>query len=87
MLARSLVAVLLSIPATVAILGVIIVVTPSNNTLSMSALLLSFPLWIVIASASYLTPRASVAALILTGISLLGLGIVTAMKAAGLAGL
>ena len=87
MLVRSLVALLLSIPATVAIMGVLIAVTPSSNAISMSALILAFPVWVCVASASYITTRAGLAAAVLVAISVAGLGLVHVLRFMGAAGL
>ncbi len=87
MLARSLIAVLLSIPATVAVIGVLLAITPADKSLSVALLLLAFPLWVGIASASYLLQRPAVSAFVLIAVSALGLGLVQWLKFAGLAGI
>lgn len=87
MLVRSLVAVFLSIPATVAVIGLVLALTPAQSSLSMSLLLLAFPLWVCVACATYLTTSARRAALVLIVVSIIGLGLVTLLRYAGLAGL
>lgn len=87
MLLRSIVAIVLSMPATVAIVGAFIVITPASSAISMAALLLAFPVWVCIASASYLTPRPGVSALVLVAVSACGFGLIASLKATGIAGL
>ena len=87
MLLRSLVAVLLSIPATTAIIGVILILVPVNESLLMSLLLMVFPIWVVVSSAAYLALRPAASAAILCTISAVGFGLIAALKYAGISGL
>lgn len=86
MWSRSLVAVLLSLPATVAVIGVFLAATPPEPGLRLPSLLMVFPVWVVIASASYLIRRTTTAAAILTAVSLAGFGLIGVLKYAGVGG-
>jgi hypothetical protein len=86
-LLRSLVAMLLSIPATTAIIGVVLVLVPVNHSLLMSLLLMAFPVWVLVSSAAYLAPHPAASAAILGAISIIGFGLIAALKYAGLSGL
>ncbi|WP_157976427.1 hypothetical protein [Parahaliea mediterranea] len=83
MLARSLVAVLLSLPATVALIGLFLALVPASNALALPALLMAFVLWVALASASYLIPRALPAALVLLAITGISFALLTLLKLAG----
>jgi hypothetical protein len=74
------VAVLLSIPASAGILGVFLALTATSPARIVPALLLFFPLWVGVASASYLlaTPRASAA--VLSAITGAGFGLLAVLK-------
>lgn len=80
MVARSFVAVLLSAPATVALVGLFLVATPPVAALRLPSLLMVFPLWIAIACLSYLIPTAKKAAAVLIGISVVGFGLIEVLK-------
>ena len=54
MLVRSLIAVVLSIPATFAIVGVVLVLTPQTTSVILPVLLLVFPIWVTLTVCSYL---------------------------------
>ena len=54
MLVRSLIAVVLSIPATFAIVGVVLVLTPQTTSFILPVLLLVFPIWVTLTVCSYL---------------------------------
>ncbi len=83
MLVKSLVAVLMSIPATVAILGVLMAVTPASPSITMPLLLAIFPVWVCLACASYLLPRAADSAAVLSAIAGAGFCILAFLKFAG----
>ena len=87
MLARSLVAVILSMPATVAAIGLCLALVPVASEMTLPLLLMVFPVWIGLACASYLLPKASAAAAVLCGITGLGFGLMAVLKFLGLAGL
>ncbi|MEM8497802.1 MAG: hypothetical protein AAF542_07240 [Pseudomonadota bacterium] len=82
MLARSLVAVILSIPATTAIIGLFIALTPTQHWI-LPSLLMAFPVWIGLACASYQLSRARTAAGLLLSISILGTAAIALLKALG----
>ena len=83
MFARSLVGVLLSIPASAAIMGVFLSLTASDSGVIAPSLLLFFPLWVALASASYLQPTARSSAAVLLGISGGGFGLLAIIKFIG----
>jgi hypothetical protein len=85
-LARSLVALLLSMPATVALIGLCLALLPEASPLTLLALLMVFPLWVTLACASYLLPTARAAAAVLCGVSGLGFGAIAALKLLGMSG-
>ncbi len=86
MLARSLVALLLSMPATVALLGSFLAILPSTSQFTLPALLMVFPVWVGMACASYLMPTARGAAAVLCGLTALGFGLIAALKFLGISG-
>ncbi|MEM8983841.1 MAG: hypothetical protein AAGC71_12495 [Pseudomonadota bacterium] len=86
MVARSFVAVLLSAPATVALVGLFLAATPPAEALRMPSLLMVFPVWVAIACASYLIPTARWAAAALIGFSLVGFGLIELLKRTSVVG-
>ena len=86
MLTRSLVAVLLSLPASVAVIGLFLAATPPVTALRLPSLLMVFPVWVAIACASYLVPRAGTAAAVLAAVSLVGFGLIRVLKSSGVVG-
>ncbi|MEM9532401.1 MAG: hypothetical protein AAGA23_15905 [Pseudomonadota bacterium] len=80
MVSRSFVAVLLSAPATIAVIGLFLAITPPIGALRLPALLMVFPVWVGIACASYLIHSARLAAAVLVGISLVGFGLIELLK-------
>ncbi|MEM1112745.1 MAG: hypothetical protein AAGI11_12615 [Pseudomonadota bacterium] len=84
MLARSLVAVLLSIPATIAMIGLLLALLPRETGLALPMLLLVFPAWVGVACGSYLLSRTWLAALILVAASCGGFGMIQLLKLAGM---
>jgi hypothetical protein len=85
-LARSLVAILLSIPATVALISLCLALLPVASSLTLPALLMVFPLWVGLATASYLLPTARAATAILCAITALGFGSLALLRILGVAG-
>ena len=86
MLARSLAAILLSIPATVALISLCLALLPVTSSLTLPILLMVFPLWVGLATASYLLPTARAAALVLCGLTALGFGLLALLRFFGMAG-
>ena len=87
MLAKSVIAVLLSLPATVAALGLLMAATPASSSLTMVLLLMFFPLYVGMVSTTYLLPDTRTAAAVLTAITGGGFGLIALLKFAGLSGL
>ena len=85
MLARSLIAVLLSIPASFAVIGVILVVTPLTTSQMLPVLLMVFPVWLGLVCGSYLVPERRYAALGLVALAAGGFGLIALLKFTGLA--
>ena len=83
MLLRSLLVTLLSIPATTAILGVLLALVSPNESLMVSLLLLAFPVWVLVACAAYTVRRPSTSALELLVTSGVGVGVVAVLKRVG----
>lgn len=84
MLLRSVIAVLLSIPATTALIGVLLVLAPPHESLLMSLLLMAFPCWVLVASAAYMLPRPATSAAMLIAVSVVCFGLIAAIKYTGL---
>lgn len=87
MLTRSLVAFLLAIPATVALVGVWLAITPESPSKILPMLLLFYPAYIGIACASYLFLEAKTAAAVLVAVASVGFGFIALLKFLGMAGL
>ena len=85
-LVRSLVAVLLSMPATVAIIGFCLALLPAGTPYTLPLLLMVFPVWGGLASASYLLPDARRAAVVLVGVSALSFVLTLLLKFWGYSG-
>ncbi|MEM7217380.1 MAG: hypothetical protein AAF515_03375 [Pseudomonadota bacterium] len=83
MLARSLVACLLSFPATIALVGLFLLATSGAPALRLPSLLMIFPIWVGLASASYLIPHTGKAAALLTGVSLAGFAAIALLRYLG----
>lgn len=66
-----------------ALVGLFLVVTPMLPELRLPALVMIFPLWIIIATASYLLPKTHTAAWLLIGVSVGAFGLIHIMKSAG----
>lgn len=86
MLARSLAAILLSIPATVALISLCLALLPVASGLTLPALLMVFPAWVGLATASYLLPTARASALVLCGFTALCFGLLALLRLFGMAG-
>ncbi|MEM1190764.1 MAG: hypothetical protein AAF933_15160 [Pseudomonadota bacterium] len=86
MLAKSLLILFLSVPASVAILGTLLVLTPAEPAKTLPSLLMFFPLWIGVASSCYLLRRNGVIAALLVSITLVGFGVIQVTKHFGVAG-
>ena len=86
MLSRSLVAVFLSLPAAILLIALMLVATPPLEALRLPSLLMVFPLWVAIATASFLIPRARTAALVLGGVSVLAYGLMVLTQNLGVGG-
>ena len=83
MIVKASIAILLGLPATISLLGIVVVLLP-DRTLHLPTLLLVFPVYVVIASGSYLIKRPSYAALLLVCVTLFGLITIQALKTFGL---
>ena len=86
MLARSLAAVLFSFPATVALMGLCLALLPAASNLTLPTLLMVFPVWVGLATASYVLPTARATSIALCGLTGLGFGLIALLKFFGLAG-
>ncbi|MEM1403034.1 MAG: hypothetical protein AAGG55_06875 [Pseudomonadota bacterium] len=87
MLAKSILIVLLSFPASIAILGSVLALTPVAEEKTLPSLLMFFPLWIVIMSVSYLLPRKQTIALALISTAAVGGSVIFLTKHYGVAGI
>lgn len=81
-LAKSLVAVLLSLPTAIVMVGIFIVATPFWPSLRFPAILMVFPLWLVLVWASYLVSNTRVLATALITVSLCGYAMIQLIKLA-----
>lgn len=86
MLVKSLIAVLLSIPATVGLIGMCLAMLPKADALTFPILLLVFPVWVGLACACYLLPSTGAMAGVFCAITGLCFGIIYALKAIWLSG-
>ena len=84
MLARSLVAVLLSVPATVGLIALCLALLPVASELTLPALLLVFPVWVGLACTGYLLPTARAAAAVFCGLTGLCFGSLALLSFLGL---
>ncbi|MBK88057.1 MAG: hypothetical protein CMQ44_04305 [Gammaproteobacteria bacterium] len=85
MLIRSLIAVVLSIPATFAIVGLVLVLTPQTTNIILPVLLLVFPVWVTLTVCSYLIAESRRVAVGLLVIAALGFALIALLRTAGLA--
>ena len=83
MIIKALIAIILGLPATVSLLGILVVLLP-DRTLHLPTLLLVFPVYVAIAIGSYLIKRPFHAALSLVCVTLFGLTTIQALKTFGL---
>ncbi|MEM6485293.1 MAG: hypothetical protein AAF662_09950 [Pseudomonadota bacterium] len=86
MIARSIVGVLLSIPASVILIALFLVATPPMPAWRIPTLLMVVPVWVGVASASFLLPTARDAALALIAVSVMGYGLIKFLNFAGVGG-
>ena len=84
MLVRSLIAVVLSIPATFAIVGVVLVLTPQTTSFILPVLLLVFPIWVTLTVCSYLIAESRQVVIGLIVIAALGFGLIALLRLTGL---
>jgi len=84
MLVRSLIAVVLSIPATFAIVGVVLVLTPQTTSVILPVLLLVFPIWVILTVCSYLIAESRQVVIGLVVIAALGFGLIALLRLTGL---
>tara|TARA_B100000579_G_scaffold278823_1_gene230655 strand:+ start:192 stop:455 length:264 start_codon:yes stop_codon:yes gene_type:complete len=84
MLVRSLIAVVLSIPATFAIVGVVLVLTPQTTSVILPVLLLVFPIWVTLTVCSYLIAESRQVVIGLVVIAALGFGLIALLRLTGL---
>ncbi len=85
MLIRSLIAVVLSIPATFAIVGLVLVLTPQTTNIILPVLLLVFPVWVTLTVCSYFIAESRRVAVGLLVIAALGFALIALLRTAGLA--
>ena len=83
MIVKALIAIILGLPATISLLGILVVLLPDRSP-HLPTLLLVFPVYVAIASGSYLIKRPSYAALLLVCVTLFGLATIQALKTFGL---
>ncbi len=86
MIAKSIVAVLLSLPASIMLIALFLQATPLIETLRFPSLLMVFPVWVALATLSFLFTKARYAALLLIGISLLGYALIILLKTMNIGG-
>ena len=87
MLTKSIVVMLLSLPASVALLGVLMAVTPAHPEKTLPGLLLFFPLWILVATAAFVVEKKRVIAGGLVALTIVGVALITLFKSMGWDGL
>lgn len=86
MIVRSIVGLVFAMPASMILLGLILSGTPPIETLRMPLLLMVFPVWVVVATASFLLDKAMHSAIALIGFSLFGYGLTLLLKSTGVVG-
>ena len=84
MLVRSLIAVLLSIPATFALVGVVLVLIPQSTSAILPVLLLVFPVWMTLTCCSYLISDLRQTVIGLVAIAAVGFGLIATLRWTGL---
>ena len=83
MLARSLVACLLSIPAAFVLVGMVVVVTPDSPDVTLPLLIMVFPVWVAVACGSYLIEDTRVAAGLLVAVAGAGAAFIFSLRTLG----
>lgn len=69
MWARSLVAVILSMPATISVVALFLTLTAPVPSWRLPSMLMIFPIWVGVSCASFVFPRARTAAGVLLGVT------------------
>lgn len=87
MVLRFSIALLLSIPASIALIGVLLILLPANDSLIISLLLMTFPTWVLLASASYMFDSPAHSAQFLAAISIIGFSIIATLRITGFSSL
>lgn len=85
MLVRSLVALFLSLPAAAGLIGLVLALAPADPELKLPMLLMAFPFWVGVASASYLTTSALRAAIVLSATAAGSFGLLALLRCLGVA--
>ncbi|MEM1191432.1 MAG: hypothetical protein AAGI72_23070 [Pseudomonadota bacterium] len=83
MLAKSLVACLLSIPAAFSLVGALAVVTPDTPAVTVPVLMMVFPVWVAVACCSYLIEDTRVAAGVLLATACACSGFIVTLRTLG----
>ncbi|MEM6485034.1 MAG: hypothetical protein AAF662_08625 [Pseudomonadota bacterium] len=86
MIARSIVGVLLSIPASIILIALFLAATPPMPAWRVPTLLMLVPVWVGVAAASFLIPKARYSALALVSVSIIGYGLIELLDFAGVGG-
>ena len=86
MIVKSLVATILSLPVTIILIGLFLVLIPAPS-LHLASLLMVFPIWVVTSCAVYQIPRSSHAALLMVTVIGLGYLLIVLLKQTGLSAL
>ncbi len=86
MIVKSLLATILSLPVTIILIGLFLVLIPAPS-LHLASLLMVFPIWVVISCAVYQIPRTSHAALLMVTVAGLGYLVIVLLKQTGLSAL
>ncbi|MEM1404734.1 MAG: hypothetical protein AAGG55_15455 [Pseudomonadota bacterium] len=86
MIARSLVSVLLSIPASIMLIALFLAATPPIPAWRVPTLLMMVPVWVGVATASLLIPTARHSAMALVSVSLISFGLIKVFALAGVGG-
>jgi hypothetical protein len=84
---KSLIVLFLSIPASVAIIGVVLAIVPPDLGYTLPMLLLFYPLWTCVACGSYFFRNTTTAAALLSAISGVGFGLIAILKFVGITNL
>lgn len=87
MLSRSVVALILSLPAAIGCIGLLLALLPAATQATLPILLFAFPAWVFIACASYLLSTARRAAIVLAGVSIFSFTAIYTLKFLRLSGI